>query len=296
MFGIIIFSSCGTSHKATKDNANVRWPDFLRDWAADYEIKDSRRLAIIDQIDKVYYLIEDSTSDKTRLCNKLCQLQNTIGDAIMHDTLAEFSLMMRATARNFYGVLYNNTWLYDLDCSCNVLDYLLLDSKWYTSSDEKRDLMYTSIIGQSWQAPYRSVDLILLADDSNFGAQIEMILYNYIDTVMNDLQIILTDSLGNAIDTLSKSKGGFIYEVPEESPDGTKKIFLPLEIIKWLAQNGTITIYYETPHDTVEMVGYPQISFMEQLYECPRLKKILDYSINRMTGSINYREYWKSYR
>ena len=126
--GAFVLASCGSSQKPTQDdNANTRWPDFLREWAADYEIEDAQRLAIIDQIDTLYRLVEDSTSDNELLCSKLCQLQNTISDAIVQDSSLVFPLMMRATARNLNGILYNNPWLLELGCNCEVMEYLLID-------------------------------------------------------------------------------------------------------------------------------------------------------------------------
>ncbi len=158
---IITLASCGLSQKPTQDdNANTRWPDFLRDWAVDYEINDPQRQAILDQIDTLYRLVDDSTENSGLLCEKLCQVQTTISDAIMHDSSLVFPLMMRATARNIYGKIYNNPWLIELDCNCNVFEYLLIDSRWYTSSREHLDLMYTSFIGLSWQAPERFANLM----------------------------------------------------------------------------------------------------------------------------------------
>lgn len=121
VFCAIVFSACGTSQKSTQGSGNTRWPDFLREWAADYEIVDAQRLVIIDQIDTLYKLVEDSTSDRGSLCSKLCQLQNTISDAIVQDSSLVFPLMMRARARNLNGILYNNPWLLELGCNCEVM-------------------------------------------------------------------------------------------------------------------------------------------------------------------------------
>ena len=40
-----------------------------------------------------------------------------------------------------------------------------------------------------------------------------------------------------------------------------------------LAANGTITVSYDTP--ILEMTGYPQAHFIEQIEDCPRLKEVL---------------------
>ena len=58
---IVAYSSCTTPQKPAEETKQVRWPDFLREWAADYEINDSQRLSLIDLIDSVYCFLEDST-------------------------------------------------------------------------------------------------------------------------------------------------------------------------------------------------------------------------------------------
>ena len=271
-FGAIIIAACGTSHKATEDdNANTRWPDFLREWAADYEIEDAQRLAIIDQIDTLYRLVEDSTSDNELLCSKLCQLQNTISDAIVHDSSLVFPLMMRATARNFYGKIANNPWLIELGCECEVLEYLLIDSKWYTSSKENFDLMYTTIMGLSWQTPNRFSNLVLTREDGSELSTAILIVYNYADTVIDNLQVSFTDSEGAIIEQLTEKDT--YTDVPDT---GVKRMMLPPYLVmNALATGKTLTISYDTPQRTLEMTGFPHVYFMEQIEACPRLKDVL---------------------
>ncbi len=270
---IITLASCGSSQKATQDdNANTRWPDFLRDWAADYEIDDTQRLAIIGQIDTLYRLVEDSTSDSELLCSKLCQLQNTISDAIVHDSSLVFPLMMRATARNFYGKIANHPWLFDLDCECNILGYLVADAVWYTSNRKNFDLMYTTIMGLSWQAPERFANLMLSKEDGSELSTALLIVYNYTDAVIDNLQVSFTDSAGNVLQRLTES------DVFVDTPDsGVKQLMLPPYLVmNALAAGGTMTISFDTPQGTLEMVGFPHVHFMEQIEDCPRLKAVLD--------------------
>ena len=265
-------SACGTSQKATQDDNSTRWTDFLRDWAADYEIDDAQRLAIIGQIDTLYRLVEDSTSDNELLCSKLCQLQNTISDAIVHDSSLVFPLMMRATARNFYGKIANNPWLFDLDCECNILGYLVADAVWYTSNRKNFDLMYTTIMGLSWQAPERFANLMLSKEDGSELSTALLIVYNYTDAVIDNLQVSFTDSAGNVLQRLTES------DVFVDTPDsGVKQLMLPPYLVmNALAAGGTMTISFDTPQGTLEMVGFPHVHFMEQIEDCPRLKAVLD--------------------
>lgn len=271
LFGILLFFACYTPKKITQESKNTRWPEFLREWAADYEIDDAQHLAIIGQIDTLYRLVEDSTSDSELLCSKLCQLQNTISDAIVHDSSLVFPLMMRATARNLNGILYNNPWLLELGCNCEVMEYLLIDSKWYTSSRENFDLMYTTIMGLSWQAPDRFANLVLNKEDGNELSTAILIVYNYADTIIDNLRISFTDSEGAIIEQLTEKDT--YADVPDA---GVKRMMLPPYLVmNALAIGGTITISYDTPQSTLEMKGYPQVHFKEQIENCPRLKEVL---------------------
>ena len=271
----IFFSSCGTSHKVIEDDANVRWPDFLRDWAVDYEINDVQHLAIIDQIDTVYKLIEDSTSNDDLLCTNLCKLQDVISDAIKYDSSLVFSLMMRATCRNIYGVIYRSPWLLEKKCSCEVLNYLILDGQWNTSSRTNLDLMYTTITGLSWQASERFANLLLGKEDGNDIVLSLLLVYNYTDTIINNLQLTFIDSKGNILDTLTEND---IYV--DSSVVCVKQMQVPPYLIMAaLADNGTITISYETPNGIVEMHGFPHMFFKEQIDDCPRLKDVFNQAL-----------------
>ena len=276
--GAFVLASCGSSQKPTQDdNANTRWPDFLRDWAAYYEINDAQRVAIIDQIDTLYTLVEDSTSDNELLCSKLCHLQSTISDAIVQDSSLVFPLMMRATARNFNGIIYNNPWLVELGCNCEVFEYMLIDSKWYTSSRENFDLMYTTIMGLSWQAPDRFANLVLTKEDGNELSTALLIVYNYTDTIIDNLQVLFTDSEGAIIEQLTEKDT--YAEVPDA---GVKRMMLPPYLVmNALATGGTLTISYDTPQGTLEMIGVPHVHFKEQIEGCPRLKEVLTQALTQ---------------
>lgn len=267
----LMFSACGNFQRIPTNKDVIRWPDFLREWAADYEIIDPQRMAIIDQIDTLYRLVEDSTENTNLLCEKICQTQDVISDAIMHDSSLEFSLMMRATARNFYGIIYNHPWVLELECDCEVLDFLLIDSKWYTEVRENFDIMYTTILGLSWEAPARFANLILAKEDDNEHSTTILNVYDYVDTIIGNLQISFTNSEGNIIDQLTE-KDIYVY-VPDA---GIKSMMLPPYLVMYaLASGGTMAITYDTPNGRVEMIGYPHIHFLEQIEACPRLKVVL---------------------
>lgn len=271
----LIVSACSTSHKATKNNTELRWPDFLREWAADYEVLNPQRQAILDQIDTLYRLVDDSTDNNGLLCERLCQLQNTISDAITQDSSSVFPWMMRATARNLTGILYDNPWLLELGCNCAVIEYLLIDSKWYTSSRENFDLMYTTIMGLSWQAPDRFANLVLTKEDGSELSTAILIVYNYADNVIDNLQISFTDSEGAIIEQLTEKDT--YTDVPDT---GVKRMMLPPYLVmNALTTGGTLTISYDTPQGSLELTGYPHIHFKEQIEDCPRLKEVLNQAL-----------------
>jgi len=264
-------SACGSTKRSTAGTDDLRWPDFLREWVAEYEIREPQRLAIIDQIDTLYRLIEDSTENTDLLCKKICQTQGIISDAIVHDSSLVFSQMMRATARNLYGQIYNNPWLLKLGCGCEVLEYLFIDSRWYTSSRENFDIMYTTMLGLSWEAPYRFANMVLTKGDDSELATAMLIVYNYADTVIDNLQVSFTDSENAVIDRLTEEDT--YVDVPDT---GVKRMMMPPYLVmNALASGGTMTISYDTLNGRVEIVGTPQIHFLEQIEDCPRLKAVL---------------------
>ena len=102
---IITLASCGSSQKATQDdNANTRWPDFLRDWAADYEINDPQRVSLINLIDSVYCFFADTTLSAESYSEQVCRMMERMAEVIENDSAFEFTLMMRATAVLWRGV------------------------------------------------------------------------------------------------------------------------------------------------------------------------------------------------
>ena len=271
---LLAMCACGTQKKTSQDNGEVRWPDYLREWAADYEINDPQRQTIIDQIDTLYRLVEDSTENTTLLCEKLCRAQEAIDDAIVHDSSLVFPLMMRATARNFAGLMANDRpSMLDaaFDCDCDVADFMIADTWWNTSSREHLDVMYTTFMGRSWQAPELFTNLLLMKGDDREMATAQLMVYNYSDAVVDNLQVIFTDSVGNVMERLTES------DTHIDMPDaGVKRMMVPPDLLmKALVANWTLVLSFDTPQGRLEMVGFPHIHFQEQVEGCPRLKAAL---------------------
>ena len=274
MVCLLALCACGTQKTTVQDEGVVRWPDFLREWAADYEVVNPQRQAIIDQIDTLYRLVEDSTENTTLLCEKLCWVQEAVNNAIMYDSSLVFPLMMRATARNFAGMLANDRPLMldaAFDCGCDVADFMTADTWWYTSSREHFDIMYSTFMERSWQAPERFANLVLTKGDDSELATAMLIVYNYTDAVIDSLQVIFTDSEGNVMERLTEND-----TYTEILDAGVKKMMLPPYLLmNALVANGTMTITFDTPQGRLEMIGFPHIHFQEQVEGCPRLKEVL---------------------
>ena len=254
----------------------ARWPNYLRSLATEFEFNDVQHYAIIDQIDTLYSLIDDSSSDSELLCEKICWLQNTISDVIVHDSVVGFQLMMRATARNMLGKIYVNPRLLDLDCACNQLDYFTIDAQWFVHSGEKSDLMSTAILGASWQMPDCFANLMLTKKDDSELALTYLVVFNFSDSVINNLQITFTDKDGAIMDRLTE-EDTYI----DESDTCTKIMALPPYVVmENLANDGSITISFENKHETVKLIGFPHVYFMEQIKECPRLKEVLKQALS----------------
>lgn len=182
--------------------------------------------------------------------------------------------MMRATARNFSGLLANDRPSMleaAFDCDCDVADFMIADTWWYSSSRERFDIMYTTFMGQSWQAPERFANLVLTKGDDSELAIAWLIVNNDVDTVIDNLQVTFTDSANNVMERITESDT--YIDTPDE---GVKRMMVPPYLLmKALVDNWTLMLSYDTPQGTLDMVGFPHIHFLEQVEDCPRLKAVL---------------------
>ena len=182
--------------------------------------------------------------------------------------------MMRATARNFSGLSANDRPSMleaAFDCDCDVADFMIADTWWYSSSRERFDIMYTTFMGQSWQAPERFANLVLTKGDDSELAIAWLIVYNYTDAVIDSLQVAFVDRDGNMMERLTE--GDTYTEILDA---GVKRMMVPPYLLmNALVDNWTLVLSYDTPQGTLDMVGFPHIHFLEQVEDCPRLKAVL---------------------
>ena len=140
---IVAYLACATPPKTTEETEAVRWPDFLRDWAAEFEINDSQRLSLINLIDSVYYFLEDSTQSVEAHSDQVCRMLDLMADVIANDSVFEFTLMMRATESNFWWQASSDDRIYQCDCSAESISRFV---EWQTIYSPDVELMGYTII------------------------------------------------------------------------------------------------------------------------------------------------------
>lgn len=271
VLGIITLAACGTSHKATEDNDVVRWPDFLRDWAADYEINDPQRLSLIDLVDSVYCFFEDSTLSAEDYSERVCRMMERMAEVIENDSVFEFTLMMRATAANFWGYAMKDDRFFLLDCCGEALGRVV---EWQTVTSEDVESMCLTIIPVSWQAPFHFTIIILAIEKEDKNPFALFKIYNYEDNLMDSIRIAFLDSTYNVLDILHEEE---LYVDSTYAENGLKTIVLPyVYLMQGLSHSFYVDVAYKTTEGWLTMRGVPRIGFEVQIEDCPRLKAALD--------------------
>lgn len=269
---IVLLASCSTTQKATDNNeASTTWQDVLRMWSETYDINDdAQRMAVIDQIISVFDMIDDSTLTKEQLDEPICKLKEILMHIIETDSSFEFAQIMRATARNIAGRMPRDERL-ATDC---IFDLMIGDSRWQTFSNDKQDLMYTSLFYNSWQALGRMANIILTKSDDNNLALTTIVVTNHIDTVMDNLRVVFIAERDTTA-VLTANDDLIVYD--NEDGAGIKTVFIPPYILlEALLTTSTITIEYDTPYEHIQMIGCPQVHFEEQVKDCPRLMAVMN--------------------
>ncbi len=269
---IITLASCGSSQKPTQDeNANTRWPDFLREWAADYEINDPQRASLINLIDSVYCFFEDTTLSAESYSEQVCRMMERMAEVIENDSVFEFTLMMRATAANFWGYAMKDDRFFQLDCCGEALGRVV---EWQTVTSEDVESMCLTIIPVSWQAPFHFTNIVLAIgkEDEHPFALFEIT--NYEDNLMDSIRIFFLDSTNNTLDVLYEEE---LYVDSTYAENGLKTIVLPyVYLMQGLSHSFYVDVAYKTTEGWLTMRGVPRIGFEVQIEDCPRLKAALD--------------------
>lgn len=269
--GLFVLSACTTHKKASEETGAVRWPDFLRDWAADYEINDSQRLALINLIDSVYYFLEDSTQSVEAHSDQVCRMLDQMADVIANDSVFEFTLMMRATADNFMAQTPRDERILQCDCSSESISRLM---DWQTIYTPDIELMCYTIIPTSWQTPWHFANMILTMEKDDEEPLASFVITNYENFQMDSVQIAFYDSTYTLVDVVYENE---IYADSSNAAGGVETLLLPYKyLIRILSRSTSVDVAYKTTEGWYSMRGFPQRNFKKNLNDCPRLKKSSD--------------------
>ena len=265
---LFTLSSCTTPKKIADGTGDVRWPDFLREWAAEYEINDSQRLSLIDLIDSVYYFFEDSTQPVEAHSDQVCRMVDRVAEVIAKDSVFEFTLMMRATASNFMWQASKDDRFYQCDCSGESISRLMA---WQTVYSTDMELMCFTIIPRSWEAPWHFANVILTIGKDDEDPLASFVITNYENFQMDSVQITFYDSVYTVLDIMHENE---IYVDSTNAAGGVKTLLMPYKyLMQMLSQSLFVDVSYKTPEGWFSMKGGPGASFKEQIEDCPRLKR-----------------------
>lgn len=264
------FLSCNGGGKLLSEQVDIsHWPDVLRYMAKEWQFDDSQ-LAIIDQIDSVYRLVEDSTVSEGVLKDPICRMKANIESAMSNDTSFPFFYLMQATVRNFSGLLLSDERL--LHCSC-AIDIMPLGFKWKTISDQDGDWMCYPMYARSWDALDEYALIIVRKTDDDSSLSTVIILNNNVDGEMQEIEIAVYDYDNNPIDVL------YEYELSVDSSEmemGIKRLTIPDgRLIDWLYNSHAMTITFKTSNGLYQINGFPNAGFEQQIKECPRILEVV---------------------
>ena len=268
---IAAFSACTTHKKAAEETQQVRWPDFLRSWAADYEINDSQRLSLINLIDSVYYFLEDSTQSVEAHSDQVCRMLDRMAEVIANDSAIEFTLMMRATADNFWAQSPRDERILQCDCSSESISRLM---DWQTVYSTDVELMYYTITPDPWQTPWHFANMILTIDKDGEDPLASFVITNFQDYKMDSVQIAFYDSTNTVVDVLYEDE---VFVDSSSAAGGVKTLLMPYKyLIRMLSHSTDVIVSYKTTEGWYSMRGFPQKNFKKNLNNFPRLKKTSD--------------------
>lgn len=278
LLGLITLSSCFSVKQTTiktetndrKEEVVFSWPEWLHFYAEDLTDKD--RLSVISLIDSVYSMIEDSTKSAVELEQPICRMSKAIEEAVCSDSIIGFGRMMRATARNFAGMFPSDMErLGEIDCVFPLMG--VIPNLWLTVSNEMGDMMCNTLFADSWSSMGRYVDIVFSSNIEPEHDYAAVILVNNIDTTIDAVVVSFHDNEGNLI----TGSLGFIESDVSDAENGCVWLLMSTDVFMHnIVNSHTMTITYNTRHETVSMTGMPGLTFKEQLESCPRLKAIME--------------------
>jgi len=225
-------------------------------------------LSVVNLIDSVYILIEDTTKTSAELEPIICRMSKVIEEIIRTDTMFGFTQMMRATAHNLAGLFpFEIERFGAIDCIYPLMS--TVPNLWMTRNFGNKDIMCYSLMSNSWSAMERFAYITLSRDEEMGVDYAAVFLVNTIDTLINAVVISFYDEEGNQIEGPLGLK-----EIDASDAEAScVRLFFSLEAFMHnIANSLGMTITYNTGKEIVSMTGMPGLTFKEQLNCCPRLK------------------------
>lgn len=274
---LLSLSACNS--KSGSDNEETRWPDFLRDWAADYNINDAQRMSLIDLVDSVYCFFEDSTFSAELYSEQVCRMIDRMAEVIANDSVFEFTLMMRATAANFWGYALKDDRFFQCNCSGESLSRIV---EWQTVSAENIELMCYTIMPVSWRTPWHFANMLLTIGKEDKEPYASLVVTNYEDYQMDSIRVVFIDKNNIIHDVLNEED---VWVDSTNAAGGVKTLLIPYDyLMQALLHCMTVVITYQTPRELFTMRGVPAAGFDVQINDCPRLKSALEKTISKGGG------------
>ncbi len=253
----LLLASCHPSKPLQEEaKSNIPWEEYTPE----------RKRAIIKQAKYLENLITDENASATTIRKYLLPFMDTCDLAIGGNCIDyEFVLFLRGFCRKLGMELAQR----EMDTNNNCLLRLLaLPCKWSVLDVDSVCTASTSMFRFGKESRYRVGNLFLQATDDSQTAT--LIVTNYIDTAMNNIQLAFADSVGNVKMLLTPGDG--IVDTSQWAADGIIRVVYPLEtLLPHLIQDAVMELHYDTPQEHIQMVHLlslprlPEISPAEQL-------------------------------
>lgn len=252
----LLLASCHPSKPLQEEaKSNTPWEEYTPE----------RKRAIIKQAKFLENLITDENASVTTIRRYLLPFMDTCDLAIGGNCIDyKFVLFLRGFCRKLGMELAQR----EMDTNYNCLLRLLaLPCKWSVLDVDSVCAASTSMFRFGKESRYRVGNMLLRATDDSQTAT--LIVTNYIDTAMNNIQLAFADSVGNVKMLLTPGDG--IVD-SSQVDNGIIRVVYPLEmILPHLIQDAVMELRYDTPQEQILMIHLisfpksPEISPAEQL-------------------------------
>lgn len=266
---IILLSACNSAKKVGE--RDLSWPNYVRKIARDMNCNDKRRLAIIDQIDNFYKLVEDTTTSADVLCQSLKRLDDTLEYVILNDFQFEFTMLMRATEYQISEKLMaEDDRTKQCSRSLGISDYW---NTAYCSDSLDMDVMSVSWFGSLDMFRDRFAILnVMTTEDVSLS---ELIVENLVDYSMDSLECLFATSDLTIIGVIN-AETAYIVD-SSDMHNGLIRMIVPtIDVLDVLEESDIMLVRYLANGNWVALPTYAPHFFNYQVKGCPRLVAMMN--------------------